>query len=35
VAESHPIDDQRATAWYRQKAGKALVSRALTRAAGI
>lgn len=35
VAESHPIDDQRATAWYRQKAGQALVGRALTRAAGI
>jgi aerobic carbon-monoxide dehydrogenase medium subunit len=35
VAESKPIDDQRATAWYRQKAGTALVARALTQAAGI
>jgi CO/xanthine dehydrogenase FAD-binding subunit len=35
VAEGNPIDDQRATAWYRQKAGKALVARALTKAAGI
>ncbi len=34
VAESHPIDDQRATAWYRKKAATALVSRALTQAAG-
>ena len=35
VAESHPIDDQRATAWYRKKAGTALVSQALTQAAGM
>ena len=35
VAESNPIDDQRATAWYRQKAGKALVARALAQAAGV
>lgn len=35
VAESTPIDDQRATAWYRQQAGTALVARALTKAAGI
>jgi len=35
VAETSPIDDQRATAWYRQKAGKALVARALAQAAGI
>ena len=35
VAESDPIDDQRATAWYRQKAGTALVGRALTKAAGV
>ena len=35
IAESNPIDDQRATAWYRQKAGTALVGRALTKAAGI
>ena len=35
IAESNPIDDQRATAWYRQKAGKALVARALAQAAGV
>jgi len=35
VAESSPIDDQRATAWYRRKAGTALVARALTQAAGV
>lgn len=35
VAESNPIDDQRATAWYRRKAGKALVSRAIAQAAGL
>ncbi len=35
VAESSPIDDQRATAWYRSKAGAALVARALTQAAGL
>jgi carbon-monoxide dehydrogenase medium subunit len=35
VAESKPIDDQRATAWYRKKAGSALVARALRQAAGI
>lgn len=35
VNESSPIDDQRATAWYRKKAGKALVARALAKAAGI
>jgi CO/xanthine dehydrogenase FAD-binding subunit len=35
VAESSPIDDQRATAWYRQKAGTALVARALIKAAGL
>jgi CO/xanthine dehydrogenase FAD-binding subunit len=35
VAESTPIDDQRATAWYRQQAGTALVARALTKAAGL
>jgi len=35
VAESSPIDDQRATAWYRQQAGTALVGRALTKAAGL
>ncbi len=35
VAESSPIDDQRATAWYRQQAGTVLVGRALAQAAGI
>jgi CO/xanthine dehydrogenase FAD-binding subunit len=35
IAESSPIDDQRATAWYRKKAGTALVARALAQAAGI
>jgi len=35
VAESNPIDDQRATAWYRKKTGTALVARALAQAAGI
>jgi len=35
VGESTPITDQRATAWYRQKAGTALVARALSRAAGV
>jgi len=35
VAETQPIDDGRATAWYRQKAGAVLISRALEQAAGI
>lgn len=35
VAESNPIDDQRATAWYRRKVGATLVARALRKAAGI
>ncbi len=35
VGESSPIDDQRATAWYRRKAGTALVKQALAQAAGI
>lgn len=35
VAESNPIDDQRATAWYRRKVGAALVARALRQAAGM
>lgn len=35
VAESSPIDDQRATAWYRKQAGTVLVGRALAQAAGI
>ena len=34
VAESSPIDDQRATAWYRKKAGTALVARALAQLTG-
>ena len=35
IAETKPIDDQRASAWYRLRAGKAIVCRALTRAAGL
>jgi carbon-monoxide dehydrogenase medium subunit len=35
VDESSPIDDQRATAWYRKRAAKVLVARALAQAAGI
>jgi CO/xanthine dehydrogenase FAD-binding subunit len=35
IDESSPIDDQRATAWYRKKAGKALVASAVALAAGI
>jgi CO/xanthine dehydrogenase FAD-binding subunit len=35
MAASTPIDDQRATAWYRKQAGTALVGRALAQAAGV
>jgi len=35
VGASSPIDDVRATAWYRQKAGTALVAQALAQAAGL
>jgi carbon-monoxide dehydrogenase medium subunit len=35
IAESQPIDDQRATAWYRRKAGEALIARALMQSAGF
>lgn len=35
IAESSPIDDQRATAWYRKQAGKALVAQAVAQAAGV
>jgi CO/xanthine dehydrogenase FAD-binding subunit len=35
MAASSPIDDQRATAWYRKKAGAAVVVRALAQAAGL
>jgi CO/xanthine dehydrogenase FAD-binding subunit len=35
VAESTPIDDQRATAWYRKKVATATVAQALAQAAGI
>lgn len=35
IAESKPIDDQRATAWYRKKAGTALVARALAKLSGV
>jgi carbon-monoxide dehydrogenase medium subunit len=33
VSESTPINDQRATAWYRTKAATALVARALAQTA--
>lgn len=35
VAESSPIDDQRATAWYRREAAVELVAQALAQASGI
>ena len=35
VATSKPIDDGRATAWYRKQVAAVLVSRALTQACGI
>lgn len=35
ISACNPIDDQRATAWYRRKAGTALVNRALAQASGI
>jgi len=35
MAASSPIDDQRASAWYRKKAGAAVVAKALARAAGL
>jgi carbon-monoxide dehydrogenase medium subunit len=35
IDETHPIDDQRATAWYRKQAGMSLVARALARASGL
>jgi len=35
MAACNPVDDQRATAWYRRKAGTALVARALAQAAGL
>lgn len=35
MTETNPIDDQRATAWYRKYIGKALVVRALAQAASI
>ncbi len=34
ISELSPIDDQRASAWYRRRAGKAVVARALGLAAG-
>jgi CO/xanthine dehydrogenase FAD-binding subunit len=34
VGESNPIDDQRASAWYRKKVGETLIARALARLAG-
>jgi carbon-monoxide dehydrogenase medium subunit len=35
IAESSPIDDVRATAWYRREAGLAVVKKALFAAAGV
>ncbi len=35
IGESSPIDDQRASAWYRKQAGTALVARAVAQAAGV
>ncbi len=35
MAESRPVDDQRASAWYRKQAGTALAARALAEAAGV
>ena len=35
IDETSPIDDQRATAWYRKRAGTALVAQALFRASAI
>lgn len=35
INEANPIDDQRATAWYRKQAGAALVAQALSRISGF
>ncbi len=35
ITETSPVDDKRASAWYRKKAGRNLVRRALVLAAGI
>jgi len=35
VAASSPITDQRASAWYRKRAGGAIMTRALSQAAGV
>jgi len=35
MGASSPIDDQRASAWYRKKAGAAVVAKALAKAAGL
>jgi carbon-monoxide dehydrogenase medium subunit len=35
MAACQPVDDQRATAWYRRQAGTTLVARALAQAAGL
>lgn len=35
ISETSPIDDQRASAWYRRQAGKVMVARALGLAAGL
>jgi len=35
IAAGRPVDDRRASAWYRKEAGKALVARTLALAAGL
>jgi xanthine dehydrogenase FAD-binding subunit len=35
ITETSPIDDKRASAWYRKKAGRNLIRRAIVQAAGI
>jgi CO/xanthine dehydrogenase FAD-binding subunit len=35
ITKTSPIDDNRASAWYRKKAGRNLIRRALVQAAGI
>jgi carbon-monoxide dehydrogenase medium subunit len=35
IAAGSPVDDRRATAWYRREAGTALVARALALASGV
>jgi len=35
IAAGKPVDDRRASAWYRREAGTALVARALALASGL